>query len=631
MRRRWLAGAMALVLGLFGCTSGGDPGKSQTTTATTPPAGLSAADEAATSVVKALNSHDLSGVQATRPASEVQTDYEAIFARMDSHYPTATLGEIVYEGNDLAHAKLTMTWALGLDGWEYETTATLRHSDTWRLQWEPSVIHPLLTSESRLKHTHKEAKRASINDLNGQAIVEERPVNQVGLDKANMKADEVGPSARRLAAALGIDAAAYQRKAEAAGAKAFVIAATREPKDIPSSISGIPGLYVRETSTILGPGDGFAAPILGAVGEPSAEAIKKSQGKLSSLDRIGLSGLQSRYDKQLRGVPLVRVDLVGRPAKDKETAVEEETLFQQDASVGAPISISLNRELQSKAESVLKGQSGLATLVVIDVKTGGVLAAAQSPSGGSYPYSTVGAFAPGSTFKVVSSLAMLRQGVTPSSTVQCPSSLAVGGHTFGNYTGYPAAGSGSVPLSTAFKYSCNTTFVQAASSVTGEQLKAAAGSLGVGTDYDSGFRANFGKVEPTGDVDRAASMIGQGQVTMSPLGMASVAASVASGKTVIPWLVKDHSATSTAQPLSKSEATQLQELMKGVVDSGTGKAVKGIMTGAKTGTAEFGKAGKQQTHAWMIAYNGTYAVSAFVEVGDSGGSTAAPLIAQLFR
>ena len=71
-------------------------------------------------------------------------------------------------------------------------------------------------------------------------------------------------------------------------------------------------------------------------------------------------------------------------------------------------------------------------------------------------------------------------------------------------------------------------------------------------------------------------------------------------------------------------------MMKATVDSGTGKSLQSIMTGAKSGTAEWGKTGAQQTHAWMIAYNENYAVSAFVEVGDSGGTTAAPLIVQLF-
>ena len=64
--------------------------------------------------------------------------------------------------------------------------------------------------------------------------------------------------------------------------------------------------------------------------------------------------------------------------------------------------------------------------------------------------------------------------------------------------------------------------------------------------------------------------------------------------------------------------------------SGTAQSLKGTMIGAKTGTAQFGPVGNQQTHAWMIAYDETVAVSAFVEVGDSGGTTAAPLITALF-
>lgn len=58
---------------------------------------------------------------------------------------------------------------------------------------------------------------------------------------------------------------------------------------------------------------------------------------------------------------------------------------------------------------------------MLDIKTGGVLAAAQSPSGGTFPYATYGKYAPGSTFKAVTALAMLRDGLKPTSTVQCPS------------------------------------------------------------------------------------------------------------------------------------------------------------------------------------------------------------------
>ena len=361
--------------------------------------------------------------------------------------------------------------------------------------------------------------------------------------------------------------------------------------------------------------------------------IDKSDGKLTAQDRIGLSGLQARYDDQLRGVPSVKIDIVARRdagGGSASPAPEPKPVFQQDQSVSTGINTSLSRDLQTKAEEVLATQTGIASLVVIDVKTGGLLVAAQSPPAGAFPHATFGKYAPGSTFKAVSALAMLRDGLTPDSTVQCPTSLKVGTYTFGNYSGYPSGATGSIPFTTAFKESCNTAFAGAAAGITSEQLHGAAGSLGVGTDYDAGFTSNFGTVAPANNIDRAASMIGQGQVTMSPLGMATVAASIAAGKTVIPWLVEGKQAVPTAAPLTANEAAQLQTMMKATVDSGTGKSLQGVMIGAKTGTAQWGPADALQTHAWMIAYNENYAVSSFVEVGDSGGSTAAPLIIQLF-
>ena len=351
-------------------------------------------------------------------------------------------------------------------------------------------------------------------------------------------------------------------------------------------------------------------------------------------DTVGLSGLQARYEAQLRGVPEVRVDLVGRQTDEDPTAEEafvEQNLFLQDSSVPVPVATSLDRELQFTAETVLADQPGLAALVVIQNDNGALLAAANSPAAGTFPQATFGKFAPGSTFKVVSSLAMLRGGLTPASAVQCPASLDVASKTFTNYSDYPSSKVGSITLTQALANSCNTAFAGAAGAVTPEQLNAAAGSLGVGTDYDAGFTSNFGTVKPNNSpIDRAASMIGQGQITMSPMGMASVAASVASGRTTIPWLVADEKALSTAQPLTAPEATQLQQMMMAVVTDGSGKSLAGLMKGAKTGTAEYGTVGAYKTHGWMIAWNDTVSVAAFVEEGVSGSQSAAPLIKALF-
>ena len=622
--RRALVALFAAALLVAGCIPGDGPSPSPTSAA--PTYNGPKVDAQVTELVAALNAKDLSKLRTVQGGTTAQTDLTLIFAGMDDVYPTFTAGPIEYK-EDVATSKLTVAYPDLGSGWTYQTTANFRLSgDTWVFDWAPSVIQPELTEKTRLRHIQKEAKRGSINDSAGLALVEERARYEVGLDKSAIPEAEWAAAARKIGGLLTIDAEAYATKVAAAGAKAFVVAATVRQEDIPPSITDVKGSHVNEVTAILGPTDTFAAPLLGSVGQPTAKMIEESKGKLTASDRVGLSGLQLRYDTQLRGVPSRVIEMVARKGVE---GVPLKVLFQQDASIGKPIDLALNRDLQTKAESVLSTQTGIATLAVIDVKTGGLLAAAQSPPAGTYPYVTYGKYAPGSTFKAVTALAMLRSGATASSTVQCPSTLKVDTYTFGNYSGYPSSGLGSVSLTEAFKYSCNTAFV-GASQVTGDLLHSAGGSLGVGTDYDAGFTANFGTVAPTNAIDAAASRIGQGQVTMSPMGMAAVAASVASGKTTIPWLVKGHQATSTAAPLTASEAEQLQTMMKATVDSGTGKSLKGVMTGAKSGTAQWGKTGELQTHAWMIAYNENYAVSAFVEVGDSGGTTAAPLIVQLF-
>ncbi len=632
MIRRWMAGAVVTALLLVGCAKGpSQPQGSESPTVpagqtTTPPDGASPADEAAGVIAAALGALDVSKVPMQSSASDAQADLELIFAGMDGAKPKVTVGTIGYETDErAAKVPLKVTLDVGVEPWSYETQATLKWVDgQWRLVWDPAITHPKVTKDSRMRRVVTNPKRAPINDLDGLALVEEMSVFEVGIDKANVNQADWGQAARDLAVLVDQDPAAFEKQVLASGPKQFVVAATLRQEEIPAEITTVPGAHVRERKRMSGPSDGFAASILGTVGSPTAEMIEKSDGKLTADDTVGLSGLQHRYDEQLGGVRGVRVELV--PRKGAEP-FEPVALFSQEPSVGAPITVSLQRELQTKAEEILATQSGIASIVAIDLASGGVAVAANSPAAGTYPHATFGKYAPGSTFKVASALALVRKGKTAGSTVDCPASHTVRGHKFNNYPGF--SHTGTLTLADAIAYSCNTAFTQASAQVTGAELHAAAGSLGVGTDYDAGFTSYFGTVDPKNEIDRAASMIGQGQVTMSPLGMAAVAASVAKGQTVIPWLVKDHQATSTATPLTQGEAAQLQAMMKATVDHGTGKMLQGVALGAKSGTAEWGPAGKQQTHAWMIAYDEQYAVAAFVEVGDSGGTVAAPLIKQL--
>lgn len=562
-----------------------------------------------------------------------QEELETIFAGMDDIHPEVTASNTEYSPDVTAKVTLDYFYDIGESGWKYQTEAKFSYTGgEWQLLWSPSLVHSMLNSDTRLRHTREWPKRAAINDNAGLALVEQRTLFQVGIDKSQLDASQWESSARDLARLLEIDQDAYVEKVKAGGEKQFVVGKTVRQEAVSEDIGLVAGGLVVPVEANVAPSDTFALSILGTTGHPSPEQLEESDGKLWESDVVGLSGLQARYDDRLRGTPEVRVDLVARKTDDPDAVeFEDRNLFLQEAEPGEPLNLSMDRALQTKAEQVLSEQSGLAALVVIDVADGGVLAAANSEAAGSYPQATYGKFAPGSTFKVISALAMLRDGASPDSKVSCPSSLDVNGYRIGNYSGYPGSKVGQITLSDALAYSCNTAFAQAAGDVTPEELHGAAGSLGVGTDYDAGFTSYFGTVEPTdNEIDRAASMFGQGQITVSPFAMALVAASVARGETTIGWLVEGEQAASTAEPLSETEAGQLQSMMKQVVDSGTAKVLKGKMTGAKTGTAEFGESGNQQTHAWMIAWNGEVAVAAFVEVGESGSKDAAPLIIDLF-
>jgi cell division protein FtsI/penicillin-binding protein 2 len=189
--------------------------------------------------------------------------------------------------------------------------------------------------------------------------------------------------------------------------------------------------------------------------------------------------------------------------------------------------------------------------------------------------------------------------------------------------------------------SCNTAFITARNKVSQADIADAAASLGLGVDHDLGFPAYFGSVpasdaEAGSETGHAASLIGQGKVTASPMAMAAVAASVDKGSVVVPRLLPAQKTDDTAPktPLTPAEARQLRTLMRGVVTSGSGSflaSVPGAPVLAKTGTAEFGDKAPLQTHTWMIAVHGDLAVAVFVDVGQSGSQTAGPILLQFLR
>jgi hypothetical protein len=629
--RRFLALAAALVLGcpaLVACDRGADD--------TTPDAA-----DAAVALARGLAAGDLGDVRfaGTTPTA-AGTAYDAIVAGMGEVEPRVEAAEVM-ESGERGTATLTWTWPLGADDWTYEAPAALtRTGDTWRVRWAPTLVEPSLADGEVLDTSRLTPTRGDVTGAGGATLVTARPVVRVGIDRARVRPAAAAASARRLAGLVGIDVAGFVRRVRASGPRAFVEAIVYRRGDVPASLAGldrIAGATALPDELPLAPTREFAAPILGTVGEVTAEMVKEHPDTYRVGDVAGLSGLQARYDDRLRGTPGTVVQAV--PEADPEPGAPDTSreLFRVDATPGRALRTTLDPHLQAEAERILADVGPASALVALRPSTGAVLAAANGPGNDGYNLATFGQLAPGSTFKSVTSLALLRDGLTPSSVVPCTSGITVDGRTFTNYSDYPAGAIGRIPLRTALANSCNTAFISQADRLGPSALGDAAAALGLGVDHDLGFPAYFGSVPPAGSpTEAAADMIGQGKVLASPLAMATVIGSVQAGHLVVPRLLPsvEVEAPSGVRPVSRAEAATLRGLLRGVVTSGSGRGlldVPGPPVIAKTGTAEFERDGRVLTHAWMIAARGDLAVAAFVDTGESGSGTAGPLLEAFLR
>ena len=605
------------------------------------------ADQAAAALAAGLSAKDLSQLPFLGASSTAVNDqFQPLIAGMGPVKPSVTVASVSRDGSS-ATASLLFTWTFpGVpERWTYPTEVKLaKESEQWKTSWQPSIVHPQLDGTNRLSQRRLHPERGKLLGEDGDPIVESRPVFRIGIDKSKVSGEKAKTSAVRLARVVKINPKAYAEEVAAAGSSAFVpaIVLRMDAPDVPlgSEIRAIPGALSIKTGQMLAPTRDFARPIIGTVGEATKEDIDESGGTVVAGDQVGLSGLQKRYDAQMRGTPGVQVRLAAAkptgssaspsPTPSPTAEPEPVVLFEVKPAAGQPLTTTLNIGLQQLAERTLADTKPASALVAIRPSTGAIVAAANGKGNRGQSLATLGRAAPGSTFKIVSALALLRADLTPRSMVRCSPTVTVDGRKFSNYSDYPSSQQGRITLQTALAQSCNTAFIGQRSKLDQASLADAASSLGFGIDYDVGFPSFFGSVpnDPTA-TGRAAAVIGQGKVEASPMAMAAVAASVAAGETVIPHLVDGQQATSKGKPLTDQEARQLREMMRAVVTEGSGR-VLGNLPGpavlAKTGTAEYGTSEPLKTHAWMIAVQGDLAVAVFVNDGKSGSATAGPLL-----
>lgn len=538
------------------------------------------------------------------------------------------LGEVKRSG-ETATVNLNVRWQLtGGQQFSWVDPVTLtKAGGRWGVSLtDRSLWHPQLGPNGSFAIRDTTSQRGEVLGRGGTKIVSNQTVYDIAIDPSKASADTVAGVAQTTGE-NGVIARAAAAKAK--GSKGTIPVITYRESDYDAkhtAFEGQVGVIVTPRTQPLAESRTFGQPLLGTVGRVTQEMVDKQPKKYRPGMVVGRSGLQLQYDSHLSPPSGLVVTPRGNPDK---------VLFGPNTSqAGKNLQTTLDPKVQHAAEQSLERakDAGPAAVVAIDVPTGDVLALASSPSFGINRAAT-GRYQPGSTLKVATTYSLLtKTGLDPSQGVPCPPTVTVQGRVIRNFENETFDNPTFV---TDFAKSCNSSFVIATKNLGPNDLRDAAGALGLGADWSKqiGVPAYAGSVPTTtSPVDLAETSFGQGRTLASPLSIAVMSGSVARGSLIPPALVVDPKADRRAKPLDAGAVGHLRSLMRSVVTEGTGDAVGSTPGGevyAKTGTAEFaGKGGKPEIRAWFTGWQGDVAFAVLVEeapYGKTGGQVAGPI------
>ena len=501
----------------------------------------------------------------------------------------------------------------------------------WLVSWSPATIAPPLKPGDQLSVQKTWPARASILGSDGTPLTTQGQVVTIGVEGERVK-----NAAAVQAALVSVGATASQASQALAAAKihptffepVFTVTQARY-NQIQPTIYPIPGTVFQTSSARSAITPGLAAGLVGTVGPITAQELAELGAPYDAESIVGQTGLEQADERQLAGQPGATVAVV------TGSGTRVATLATLPARPGTPVRTTIQPSVQQAAESALAGENKSAALVAVNATTGALLAAVSVNSGG-FDQAIDGGFPPGSTFKVITSGALITHGLTPQSKASCPGTATVDGEVFHN-------AEGEAPVSTmlqAFTESCNTAFIQlAADNLKPPDLPAAASMFGLDRSLDIGLTAFGGSVpQPSDRADLAATAIGQGRVLVSPLDLAIVAAAADTGTVALAQpgarrLRRPPAPARRPVELPAAVVSDLHEMMASVVASGTA-AGQGLPSGtfAKTGTAQYGTTSPLKTDAWLMGFKGDIAFAALVvNSTGNGGPTCGPMVAKFLN
>jgi penicillin-binding protein 2 len=383
----------------------------------------------------------------------------------------------------------------------------------WYLQVRSGPEFQAAAAANSLRSVATPAVRGDILDDQGHPLVDNEATLEVTADLSTLEHQPHGGIAvlDRLAALLGVPEQRIAQQIRLCSAKVSRpcwAGSPYQPVPVAANVPTAVGLEILEdhdkfpgitaqaaaVRAYPAPFGANAAQMLGYLSPVSSNELAKPGNDFQPTDMVGRSGLEAEYDSILRGrsgVAEVAVDNLGRAVRTvSQTApvAGDDIVTTIDAHVQAVAEQSLADAIQSTrgvwdSETNSYGQANSGAVVVLDIQTGGVVAMASYPTydpnvwtGGISPqmYAQLtsaaagtplidrgyqGEYPPGSTFKAVTTAAMLQDGFSADDTYDCSNSFTVGTQVFHNFEGEAF---GPISLKQAIEVSCDTVFYRVA-------------------------------------------------------------------------------------------------------------------------------------------------------------------------
>ncbi len=504
----------------------------------------------------------------------------------------------------------------------------------WYLQIIQHEHYEELAQNNHQRTLALRAPRGMLFDRHGRALVENRSAFNISLVREQVR--DLDLTLSLVAQATGTDLEALRDT---------VKRHEREPRYRPvllvsdatmAQVSGVlarrlelPSILVEQVPTRRYPDDAMAAHVFGYVGEiTDAQLSRPENGERRSGDVVGQAGVELTYNRLLQGEDGARRVVVNSAGR------EIQTLGELAPVEGRRLQLTIDYDLQRAAEEGFKALGFWGAAVVLDPRNGEVLSLVSLPTYDPNRFASgvdratwaslnadalrplqnralQGRYSPGSTFKIVVATAGLQEGViTPDFQVFCPG----GGTFYGRFFKcHKAGGHGTMDLRHAIEKSCNTYFYTVGNMLGIDRMHKWAAALGMaersGIDLPHEIEpimpSSAWKLAKTGEKwyagETISVAIGQGQVSVTPMALAMMIATVANGGTLhVPHVVKavDEGQGWTPVPPPAPRAVtamrpeNVQALHEGlwmvVNAAGTGGRARlpGYNVAGKTGTAQ---------------------------------------------